>query len=170
MSGAGANRRRARSSPALPAGRTVAPPTSPTPVPPPEMAAVAAELRDLVGTLVALTGSANAWGVRALRRNLELAHRCPATLERAENQLDFIEELREAVWDTADPGLRHGLPAGRTEAEAQASAARRRAIVERLDHLVADLCRAVEDWRPPAPADEAEDVPRDVGRRPNSPG
>lgn len=133
------------------------------------MTAVAAELRDLVGTLVALTGSANAWGVRALRRNLELAQRCPTTLERAENQLDFIEELREAVWDTADPGLRHGRPAGGTEAEAQASAARRQAIVERLDRLVAELCRAVEDWRPPAPEEEPEEARPGGGSSPDSP-
>src|SRR5579859_602888 len=80
--------------------RPVPPPAfPPTPVPAAELVGCAAELQVLVDELTDLTGCGRAWGMRVLRRNVELALLSPHTLDNADNQLDFIEELAEAVWD-----------------------------------------------------------------------
>ncbi len=68
-----------------------------TPVPRAELLTCAGELRGLMEELSELTGCGSAWTVRVLRRNVELALLSPESLDGAENQLDFIEELAEAV-------------------------------------------------------------------------
>src|SRR5690349_13670626 len=73
-------------------GPTSSPAALATPVPPPELAVTAGEIGTLVEELAELTGSGDAWGVRVVRRNTELAQLSPETLESAMNQLDFIEE------------------------------------------------------------------------------
>jgi hypothetical protein len=123
-----------------------APPPS-TPVPPVELLGFVAELQGLVDELVDLTGYGRAWGMRVLRRNVELALLNPDTLDGADNQLDFIEELAEAAWDGADCGFRHALPPSSTPAETARRERRRRALVERLDELAHRLCAAAETWR-----------------------
>src|SRR5215471_6913620 len=82
--------------------RSSPPPPRPTPVPPGELLDRANELQGLLEELAELTGCGAAWGMRVLRRNVELALLSPHTLGTADNQLDFIEELAEALWDGAD--------------------------------------------------------------------
>jgi hypothetical protein len=110
------------------------------------MAACADEVRDLVEELVALTGAEHTWGVRTLRRNTEIALRNPRTLERSENQMDFVEDLAEAVWAGTEPGYRYAVrpgPGGQDEAAAE----RLQAILDRLDQLAVALCAEVTAWR-----------------------
>jgi hypothetical protein len=104
-----------------------------------------------VDELVDLTGCGDAWGMRVLRRNVELARLSPETLASADNQLDFVEELVDAIWDPADAGFRYAVRPGRTPDETCRRNERRRAIVERLDLLTEVLCRAVESWREALP-------------------
>jgi len=133
-----------------------------TPVPAAELLASAGELRSLVDELSELTGCGMAWGVRVLRRNVELALLSPDTLDAADNQLDFIEELAEAVWDGADAGFRHAARDGATPDETVQREARRRAMVERLDAMTHRLCAAGEAWRDAAMV-AAETAPAEAG-------
>ena len=129
-----------------------APAASPTPVPPARLLTCARELRGLVDEVTELTGCGNAWGVRVLRRNIELALLTPDTLASADNQLDFIEELAEALWDAADDGFRRVVQPGSTAEETVQRDARRRAAVERLDEIARGLCADAEEWRAGAAA------------------
>lgn len=130
------------------AGRSAPPP--PTPVLPEELTACAREVRDLLDELAELSGCGNAWGLRVLRRNVELALASPVTLASSENQLDFIEELAEAVWDGADSGFRYAVKKADTPPETpdvtRTREERRRGIVERFDRLAHDFCLRVERW------------------------
>jgi hypothetical protein len=119
----------------------------PTPVPPDELVACAGELRELVDELTDLTACAGAWSVRVLRRNIELALLSPETLVGADNQLDFIEELADAVWDGPDAGFREAVIPAATPEETVRREERRQAIVARLDDLTHELCAAAEAWR-----------------------
>ena len=119
----------------------------PTPVPPSELIAHAAEVRALLSELAELTGSENAWGLRVLRRNVELALTSPETLDRAENQMDFIEELTEAVWDGADSSFRYSARPAVTPEATRVREERREAVVARLDQLADQLCEQAEHWQ-----------------------
>jgi hypothetical protein len=123
------------------------PPAPPTPVAADELVAAANRLRPLLAELAELTGTGHAWGLRVLRRNVEIALLSPETLESAENQLDFIEELAEAVWDGGDPGFRLAIPAGPGPQETRTREERRQAIVAQLDELADHLCRRAESWQ-----------------------
>jgi len=123
------------------------PPPRPTPVPPAELLGSVRELQALLDELIDLTGCGGAWGMRVLRRNVELALLSPDTLDAADNQLDFIEELAEAVWDGGDGGFRHAVAPSSTPDETARWEDRRRAVVVRLDDLAHHLCAAAEVWR-----------------------
>jgi len=122
-------------------------PLRPTPVPPAQLLDCARELRGLLEELADLTGCGAAWGVRVLRRNVALALLSPDTLDGADNQLDFIEELAEAVWDGCDGGFRHAVAPCETLEETVRREQRRRAVVGRLDDMAHFLCAAAEAWR-----------------------
>jgi len=82
-----------------------------------------------------------------LRRNVELALLSPETLDSADNQLDFIEELAEAVWDSGDIGFRYAAaPCAGTPAETSRRDERRRAVVRRLDEIAQHICEEAEVW------------------------
>lgn len=133
--------------PRTPRGPAGAAPPPPTPVPPAHLVTRARELRGLVDELVELTGCGNAWGVRVLRRNVELALLGPDTLRSADNQLDFIEELAEALWDAADGGFRQTIPPGGPPEETAGRDERRRAVLARMDEIAQALCASAEAWR-----------------------
>jgi hypothetical protein len=119
----------------------------PTPVPRSELLSLARELRDLVEELAELTDGASAWTARLLRRNLQLALLSPGTLDSADNQLDFIEELAEAVWDGADVGFRFTVRPAPTAETAHRWEKRRQVVVERLDEITHRLCTEAEAWQ-----------------------
>lgn len=123
------------------------PAPQPTPVPAAELVSSAYEVRALLDELAELTGCGNAWGLRVLRRNVELALSSPETLDRPENQIDFIEELAEAVWDGTDPGFRYAVTPADTPNATHAREERRQAIVDRFDQLADRLCKQAERWQ-----------------------
>ena len=126
-----------------------------------DLVAAAGRLRPMLTELAALNGCGQAWSLRVLRRNVEIALLSPETLETAENQLDFIEELAEAVWDGSDPGIRLATASGGGAEELAAREARRQAIVAQLDELADGLCREAERWQqlfPPSGRDLAPDA------------
>jgi len=135
-----------------------------TPVPAAELVAAAAGLRPLLAELAALSGGGQEWSLRVLRRNVELALLSPESLETAENQLDFIEELAEAAWDGSVRGLRQ-LAGGPGGAGAEA---RREAIAAELDELADRLCGQAESWQRHRSA-FAEDPASDAGREADDP-
>jgi hypothetical protein len=147
--------RRSRGSAAPPA------PSSPTPVPSVELAARVRELRELLDELGELTACGGAWGVRVLRRNLELALLSPETLGSADNQLDFIEELAEAAWDPGDGCLGYPVRAASTPEASWRREERRRAVAERVGEIAHGLCAAAEAWHEGAgnPQDDHSPAP-----------
>src|SRR6266496_2275752 len=100
-----------------------------TPTSPAELLDRVGELRGLVAELADLTDAGGAWGMRVLRRNIELALLSPETLSSAQNQLDFIEELTGAVWDGSDARFRYAALPAATAEETCRRDARRLAIV-----------------------------------------
>jgi hypothetical protein len=153
-------RDRARQSAARPAAPAA---HSPTPLPPADLARCVRELRGLIAELAELADCGGSWGMRVLRRNIELALLSPETLDSAQNQLDFIEELAEAVWDGADAGFRFAARPAPTAEETRRRDDRRRVVVERLDDITHGLCASAEAWRDvsvagavPPPSDHRE--------------
>jgi hypothetical protein len=140
-------------------------PHSPTPLPPAELARCVRELDTLIGELADLTDSGSSWGMRVLRRNIELALLGPRTLESPQNQLDFIEELAEAVWDGADAGFRFAARRAGTAEETRRRDDRRRIVVERLDDITHRLCASAEAWRECGEPGESGPSP-DLGESP----
>jgi hypothetical protein len=117
------------------------------PVPTAELLAWVLEIRRLLEELRGLSDRADSWGMRVLWRNVALAIGRPETLADADNQMDFIEELAEALWDGADTGFRHaGRPAATWEQTLDRER-RRSAVVHSLDEVAYRLCRQVESWR-----------------------
>ena len=115
-----------------------------------ELLEEARQLQRWLDEIAALSASGLPWGLRQQLRNVELALRRPETLASLDNQLDFVEELAEAVWQpqlelaTAAPDE----PAGQGESNREASARQRRAeaLWERLDACAERLCERVERW------------------------
>jgi hypothetical protein len=125
----------------------VRPSGSHLPIPAADLLARTAELRTLLEALVEASDSARTWALDGLRRSVELALRHPESLTRAENQVDFVEQIAEAVWDAADPGFRYPGEPGPTWELTLAREERRRAVVARLDEIARELCEAVERRR-----------------------
>lgn len=117
------------------------------PVPQLELLASVQSLETALEELAGATGSANAWGMRTLRRNVALALERPETLASVENQLDFVEELAAAVWAGGDCAVTHAVAPGRWPAETGVREDLRRSAVTRLDEAVEGLCARVEAWR-----------------------
>jgi hypothetical protein len=114
------------------------------PIPVADLLARAAELRTLLESLAETSDSAGTWGLDGLRRGVAFALRHPESLARLENQVDFVEQVAEAVWDGADPGFRYPGQPGPTLELTLAREKRRRAVVARLDEIARELCEAVE--------------------------
>jgi hypothetical protein len=119
---------------------------SPTPVPPPVLLGEVLRLRSLLDGLEPLLDLGLPPGLEALRGYIELALDRPESLETAENQLDFIEQLVEAVWEEPAASV--------TSNPERASAAgwepsRRHPVAgswEQLEQLSEHLCRDAESW------------------------
>lgn len=94
-----------------------------------------AKLLDELGGVSALE---MVWGLVPLTENIQLALRRPRTLDSADNQLDFIEELAEAVW--REPPLELFGPAGARRPDLVES------IWERLGTCAERLCERVDRW------------------------
>ncbi len=85
-------------------------------------------------------------GLAALRGDIELALHRPESLETAENQLDFIEQLAEAVWGEGAASLAN-IPDGAPAAGGGPSPPHLMAESwGQLEQLAEHLCHDVERW------------------------
>jgi hypothetical protein len=116
----------------------------PTPLSPAALVEDIREVCGLLDRLVTILDLGLPPPLEELRGELEVALERPESLQSAQNQLDLVEELAEAVWgeppiaSTARGLAAAGLP--RTE---------RRLLAEslaRLDELSERLCRDTEAW------------------------
>ena len=116
------------------------------PLPPEELLQEVRQLRGLLDQLVGLSAPGEAWRLQPLRRNVELALERPETLLTAENQLDFIEELTEALWQEPLDELGAGTRPGSSWEENVRREELRRSVWDRLDASAERLCERVERW------------------------
>jgi hypothetical protein len=133
-------------SPARTLTRVNRPFVSPTPVSPPVLLGEVLRLLRLLDGLEPLLELGLPPGLEALRGDVELALHRPESLETAENQLDFIEQLAEAVWGEAAASLPN-IPDGASAAGWGPS--RHRPVTEfweQLEQLSEHLCHDAERW------------------------
>jgi hypothetical protein len=116
------------------------------PLPPEELLQEVRQLRGLLDQLVGLSAPGEAWRLQPLRRNVDLALERPETLLTADNQLDFIEELTEALWQEPMDELGAGSRSGATWEENARREELRRSVWDRLDARAELLCERVERW------------------------
>ena len=116
------------------------------PLPPDELLQEVRQLHALLDQLVGLSAPGEAWRLQPLRRNVDLALERPETLLTADNQLDFIEELTEALWQEPmdEPGA--SCRPGSTWEENLRREELRRSVWDRLDASAELLCERVERW------------------------
>jgi hypothetical protein len=122
------------------------PSVSPTPVPPPVLLCEVRQLQSLLAELAGLFDLGLPPILEALRSDVELALKRPESLGAAENQLDFIEEVADAVWGEPLPSLvdgGEGAPPGGLEPHRGSQVL---AYWEQLDRLSERLCRQADAW------------------------
>jgi hypothetical protein len=116
------------------------------PIPPTTLLQQVQRLRELLDGLVPLLSLGLPPRFRELARNVNLALERPDSLESPDNQLDFVEEVVEALWAEPFPDLLdEGGPSG-SLAERTLSQSRLEASWEQLDGLSQHLCTDVESW------------------------
>jgi hypothetical protein len=81
-----------------------------------------------------------------LRGDLELALERPESLGTAQNQLDLIEELAEAVWGDSPAALMIRTPTASAADPGLQNQRRPADLLERLDQLSEHLCLRAEAW------------------------
>jgi hypothetical protein len=119
----------------------------PTPVSPPVLLGEVHRLRVLLDGLEPLLDLGLPPGLKTLRRDVELALGQPESLETAENQLDFIEELAEAVWGEPAASLTSSLD-GASPSPGPGHSGRQPVAEswEQLERLSERLCHDAETW------------------------
>jgi hypothetical protein len=104
------------------------------------------EARSLLEDLVPILDLGLPPALEELRGDLDLALERPESLRTAENQLDLIEELAEAVWIDSPAAL---IIRSRTASAAGLGLQELRRLadsLERLDRLSEHLCLDAEAW------------------------
>jgi hypothetical protein len=103
------------------------------------------ELRALLDEVFGLTEARGLWAIRTLSHHVDLALVSPTALISPQNQLDFADEVLEAIWDAMEAGF-----GGLRPAQSWEETGRRQ---QRLDSLrrgfegIADqLCEQLEGW------------------------
>jgi hypothetical protein len=114
------------------------PPVPPTPLSPPFLLGEVRRIRNLLEELARFCDPGLPPGLEAFQRDVELALGRPESLDSAQNQLDFIEELASAVWE--EP-----LLTGHGDLDSL-DASGPQAHCDQLDRLSEFLCREAESW------------------------
>lgn len=113
---------------------------------PPVLVSVIGGLRTLLNEMAGSLGPRLSPALETFRRDVELALERPESLEIAQNQLDFIEELAGVAWD--EPlldcaGPAGGMPPGGRHRACCCPALESREQLERVSEL---LCHDAEAW------------------------
>ena len=85
-------------------------------------------------------------GLETLKRNVLLALDHPESLESPENQLDFVEEFAEALWEDPFPDLLGHAASSWQGAEKVLDPVRLEASWDQLESISEHLCGDVERW------------------------
>jgi hypothetical protein len=123
---------RARSSPA-------------TPVPPLDLVGHVKELRALLDEIAGLTEAGELWAVRTLSHHVDLALISPTALVSPQNQLDFVDEALDAIWEAAEVGFGGLRPAPSWE-ETGRRQQRLDTLRGRLEGIADRLCDQLDTW------------------------
>jgi hypothetical protein len=118
----------------------------PTPVSPAVLLGEVHHLRSLLDGLEPLLDLGLPPALKALRFDIELALERPESLATAENQLDFIEELAEAVWGEPAASLTGSLEEASRVDPGPLLPRRVAESWERLERLSEHLCQDAERW------------------------
>lgn len=116
-----------------------------TPIPPASLVKHVQRLGELLEDLAQLQPGLPP-SLETLKRNVLLALDRPESLESPENQLDFVEEFAEALWEDPFPDLLGHPGISWQGAEETLDSARLEASWEQLESISEHLCGVVERW------------------------
>ena len=116
-----------------------------TPIPPLDLVRQIKELRALLDEIFGLTEARGLWAVRTLSHHLDLALNSPASLISAQNQVDFVDAVLDAIWEAADVGF-GGLRPAPNLAEAGHRQQRLDSLSDRIEGITDQLCEQLESW------------------------
>jgi hypothetical protein len=141
------------------AGTVAARERAATPFSADEMASCVGELQDVLQELSQIGIETSGWSCRVLTGNVRLAVADPGTLTDPTNQIDFIEEIAEAVWDGVDCGLRGQFTSSAGADQGPAREARRGKLVEQLEDLADHMLERAQRWQQQHPGSASEAAP-----------
>jgi hypothetical protein len=117
-----------------------------TPIPPATLVQQVRRLGELLDDLIPLLQPGLPPGLATLNRNVRLALDRPESLESSENQLDFVEEFAEALWEDPLPDLLGDRLSSWHGAGRVLDPARLEASWGQLESISEHLCGDVERW------------------------
>lgn len=116
------------------------------PVAPRHMVRSVKELRGLLNELIEVSDAGDLWGVRVLRRHVEIALDGPTVMTSAQNQVDFVVQLLDAMSEACESGF-GGLRSGPTWEETGRRHERLEQLRDRLSRLADELGETVDLWQ-----------------------
>ena len=116
-----------------------------TPIPPLDLVRHVKELRALLDEIFGLTEASGLWAIRTLSHHVDLALGSPTALVSPQNQVDFVDEALDAIWEAAELSFGGLRPAASRE-EAGRRQQRLDALRGRLEGIADQLCEHLEAW------------------------
>jgi hypothetical protein len=120
-------------------------PSPATPVPPLDLVRHVKELRALLDEVFGLTEARGLWAIRTFSHHVDLALVSPTALISPQNQLDFVDEALDAIWEAAEVGF-GGLRTAQGWEETGRRQQRLDALRGRLEGIADRLCEELETW------------------------
>jgi hypothetical protein len=116
-----------------------------TPIPPLDLVRHIKELRGLLDEIFGLTEASGLWAVRTLSHHVDLALVSPTALISPQNQVDFVDEALEAIWEAAELSF-GGLRPTPSREETGLRQQRLDTLRGRLEGIADQLCEHLEVW------------------------
>jgi len=116
-----------------------------TPVPPLDLVRQLKELRALLDEIFGLSEARALWALRTLSQHLDLALITPGALISAQNQLDLVDEVLDAVWEAAELGFGGLRPASSWE-ETGRRQHRLDTLRLRIEGIADQMSEHLESW------------------------
>ena len=116
-----------------------------TPIPPLDLVRHVKELRALLDEIFGLTEASGLWAIRTLSHHVDLALGSPTALVSTQNQLDFVDEALDAIWEAAELSF-GGLRPAPSREETGRRQQRLDTLRGRLESIADQLCEHLETW------------------------
>jgi hypothetical protein len=116
-----------------------------TPIPPLDLVRHVKELRALLDEIFGLTEASGLWAVRTFSHHVDLALISPTALISPQNQLDFLDEALDAIWEAEELGF-GGLRPAPSREETGRRQQRLDTLRGRLEGIADQLCEHLETW------------------------